>query len=600
MRIGFFLLLICSITAFGGEIKNVNFFQEGEVSKLVIDFEGEKVDASRFHVNDDKQIILDVKNASANQKILRGIDTSEFSGSVVFVSAYPKPGAPNTTRFAIQLRDNVRSVLDLSKNKILLSIENRFGVFSQARIESTEKNIDQIESDNKYSKVNIPKSENISDILENLTLSGPKKYVGKNVSINVQDLSVVDLLKMIADISGFNIILDKDVEKSAPLTLSLTNIPWDQALDTVLQLSKLVARKNSNILMITTLDKATAEKKAEIDAEKLNVVQEPLVTKVFPLSFATTDDMLNILKTYTTKERGDIAVDIRTNSLIVKDTVEVIEKMRKIIETLDTQTPQILIEAKIVEANEQFQKSMGLKNGIFFGYDPVAPIPALGVGPGFTFSTAPNTIAGSGSGNGSTFLGLSVGVFRRVRNLGFTLNMMEFESRGKIISSPKVITQNKKAATITSTDTTSYIQSTVSQGVVNQSFATASATLSLNVTPQVTNEGSINMMVTINKTGFLGRISDNAPPDTLTNNINTNVLVDNGSTIVLGGLYKTQNTESHSGLPFFKDLPIIGWFFRTPYNPQNSRSELIIFLTPRIINQEEAGLISREKAGTNG
>lgn len=599
MRIGFFLLLICSMNTFSGEIKNVNFFQEGEVSKLVIDTEGEKVDASRFHVNDDKQIILDVKNATAGQKILRGIDTSEFSGSVVFVSAYPKPGSPDTTRFAIQLRDNVRSILDLAKNKILLTVENRFGVFSQAKIDATEKNVDQIESDNKLSKVNIPKSENISDILENLTLSGPKKYIGKNISINVQDLSVVDLLKMIADISGFNIILDKDIDKAAPLTLSLTNIPWDQALDTVLQLSKLVARKNANILMITSLEKATAEKKAELDAAALNIVQEPVVTKVFPLSFATTEDMQAILKSYITKDRGDISLDLRTNSLIVRDTVEVIEKMRKIIETLDTQTPQILIEAKIVEANEQFQKSMGLKNGIFFGYDPIAPIPAQGIGPGFSFSSAPNTISGNSAGNGSTFLGLSVGVFRRVKNLGFTLNMMEFESRGKIVSSPKVITQNKKTAVITSTDTTSYVQSTVSNGVVNQSFAQASATLSLNVTPQVTNDGSISMQITINKTGFLGRLSDTAPPDTLTNNVNTNVLVDNGSTIVLGGLYKTQNTESHSGLPFFKDLPIIGWFFRTPYNPQSSRSELIIFLTPRIINQEEAGLINRnEKAGT--
>jgi type IV pilus assembly protein PilQ len=133
----------------------------------------------------------------------------------------------------------------------------------------------------------------------------------------------------------------------------------------------------------------------------------------------------------------------------------------------------------------------------------------------------------------------------------------------------------------------------VSQGVVTNTFAQASAQLSLAVTPQVTNDGSISMQVTISKTGFLGRIADNAPPDTLRNNIDTNVLVENGSTMVLGGLYKTQESQSHSGLPFFKDLPLIGWLFRTPYNPSQTKSELIIFLTPRIINQEKAGLVDR-------
>ncbi|MFZ4713042.1 MAG: type IV pilus secretin PilQ [Bacteriovoracaceae bacterium] len=585
------ILLLCiliSFKAFSSEIKAVNFFQEGDVSKFVIDLDNENPEVTRFHVKEDKQIIIDVKNASASAKVLRGLDTSEFSGAIVYMTVYKKPGSANDLRFAIQLRDNVRSILDVAKNKVLLSVENRFGVFSQQKIESTEKNIDELKSTVATSgnRINIPKSENLSDILENLTLSGPKKYIGKNISINVQDLAIVDLLKMIADTSGFNIIIDKDISTAPPLTLSLTNIPWDQALDTVLQLSKLVARRNSNILMVTTLDKATNEKKAELESEKLTREQEPLVTKIFPLSFATTTDMRTIIEPYITPVRGRLALDERTNSLILRDTVDVIEKVRKVIETLDTQTPQILIEAKIVEANETFQKSIGLRSGISFGYDPITPIPAVGTGPGFSFSTAPNT-------TGSTFLGLTVGVFRRVRNLNFTLNMMEFESKGKIISSPKVITQNKKAATITSTDTTAYTQSTISNGVVTQSFASASANLNLNVTPQVTNDGSIGLQVAISKTGFLGRIADNAPPDTLTNRIDTNVLVENGSTMVLGGMYKTQESESHSGLPFFKDIPLIGWLFRTPYNPSQTKTELIIFLTPRIINQEEAGLVDR-------
>lgn len=587
MKLILFFIFLYSVNLFAGEIKAVNFTQDGEVSKLVLDLDTDSPDATRFHVKEDKQIILDIKNVTAGPKVMRGIDTSEFSGAVVYVTVYKKPGSPNDLRFALQLRDNVRSVLEMYKGKIILSIENRFGVFSQAKVSSSEKNLDEINKENEQSasKVNIPKSDNIIDILENLTQSGPKKYIGKNISLNVQDMSVTDLLKMLADTSGFNIILDKDVEKSPNLTLSLTNIPWDQALDTVLKLSKLVATRNSNILMITTLDKATAERKAQVDIENLNKQQEPVVTKIFPLSYATTGDMSPIVTPYITKDKGNMTEDLRTNSLIVRDTVEVIEKIKKIIEALDTQTPQILIESKIVEASESFQKSIGLSRGISWGYDPISPI-GTPTGPGFTFSTAPNTAA-------TTFVGLQVGVFRRVRNLNFIFNMMEFEGKGKIVSSPKIITQNKKPATITSTETTPYLQTTVSNGVQTNTFASASANLNLNVTPQVTNDGSINMQVTISKTGFTSRVSDAAPPNTLSNNINTNVLVENGSTIVLGGLYKTQDSESHSGLPFFKDLPLVGWLFRTPYNPSSSRSELIIFLTPRIINQEEAGLVDR-------
>jgi type IV pilus assembly protein PilQ len=241
---------------------------------------------------------------------------------------------------------------------------------------------------------------------------------------------------MLADTSGFNVIIDEDVDKSPPLTLTFTNIPWDQALDTVLQLSNLVAKKNSNILMVTTYDKAVAEKQQKLENEKKIAEKEPLVTKIFPISFADLGDIEKILKEYLTPERGKITTDQRTNSLIVKDTVEIIEKMKKIVETLDTQTPQILIEAKIVEATESYSKRIGLENGLTFGYDPVSPIQTSS-GPGFSFNSATSPDA-------ANFMGVSIGVFRRLTNLNFNLQLMENESKARIISSPKVITQNKK------------------------------------------------------------------------------------------------------------------------------------------------------------
>ena len=297
-----FVLLFISLSAYAAdkpaEIKSVNFIQDGEVSKLIIDFD-KNVFAERTHIKDDKQIILDLKNVKSDKKFLRGIDTSEFSGSSVFVSPYLKPGSTNDIRFAIQLRDNVRSFIQNKNNRIILNIENRFGVFSKRKLDKADTQLNPVLSESDK-KLNIPKSNSIQDILENLTMSGVKKYIGKRISINVINVSYAELLRMIADTSGFNIIIDDQVNGLPPLTLSLTNIPWDQALDTILSLGNLVGAKHSNILTIMTAQKAREEKKKELELKNVNKIQEPMVTKIFPLSFATPADILAIIQDYLT------------------------------------------------------------------------------------------------------------------------------------------------------------------------------------------------------------------------------------------------------------------------------------------------------------
>jgi type IV pilus assembly protein PilQ len=594
MKKGFFqlsLLLAFSYNVSAQEIKNVNFVQEGEVSKLIIETDREDVFAERFHVSEDKQIILDLKNVKVSPKYLRGIDTSEFPGSTVFISGYKKPGTTNDIRFAIQLRDNVRSVLEPKGKTIVLNIENRFGVFTANKIRSSENT--SLRSDDKVEDavgLNIPKSNSIEDILQNLTMSGPKKYIGKRISINVRDIPVPDLLNMIADTSGFNIIIDQAVNGAPPLTLTLTNVPWDQALDTVMTLSKLIAQKSSNILVVKTLAVATKEREEELAAAKLKEGLEPLVTRVFLINYAALADIEKIIKDYITKDRGAIQLDERTNSLIVKDTIESIERIKKIIETLDTQTPQILIEAKIVEANESYSKRIGLSRGVTFGYDPVR-ITDTGepTGPGFSFSSAPNSGA-------PTALGMTIGIYKRLLNLDVNLQLMESESKGRIISTPRVVTQNKKKATITSSEQTSFrVQQLAPTGTASAvTFQNISADLNLTVTPQVTNDGAISMGITLTKSAFGTRPTADAPPNITRRNVDTNVLVDNGSTVVIGGLYSTSTLETRSGIPFLKDLPLIGWLFSTPHAPDTTKNELIIFMTPRIMNQDEAGLSDRQ------
>lgn len=598
MKKGFFPLIpifVFSLNISAQEIKSVNFVQEGEVSKLIIEADRDDIIAERFHVSEDKQIILDLKNVKVSPKYLRGIDTSEFPGSAVFISGYKKPGTQNDIRFAVQLRDNVRSILETKGNSIVLNIENRFGVFTLNKIRNSESKNTSLRSDDKIEDVvglNVPKSNGLEDILENLTMSGPKKYVGKRISINVRDIPVQDLLNMIADTSGFNIIIDQTVNSLPPLTLTLTNVPWDQALDTVMSLSKLVAQKNSNILIVKTLAVATKEREEELAAAKLKEGLEPLVTRIFLINYATLGDIQKIVIDYITKDKGSIQLDERTNSLIVKDTVESIERIKKIIETLDTQTPQILIEAKIVEANESYSKRIGLARGITFGYDPIRDINQSNpTGPGFSFSSAPNGAAPS-------VAGMTIGIYRRLTGLDFNLQLMESESKGRIISTPRIVTQNKKAATITSSDQTSFRVQQLATGTAPAvaTFQNVSATLNLSVTPQVTNDGAISLSINLAKSAFGLRPSVDAPPNQTSRNITTNVLVDNGSTVVIGGLYQTSNLEEVSGIPFLKDIPLIGWLFRTPYAPDVNKNELIIFMTPRIMNQEEAGLLNTAKS----
>jgi type IV pilus assembly protein PilQ len=604
MKKGFFrALAVCLLfitTTNAAELSAINFQQKGEISELEMLLDDNNVEATKFHVTEDKQIIIDLKNVTSTDRVMRAFDTSEFSGSIVFVKAYKKPDTKNDIRIALQLRDNVRSVLKRKPNRLVLEIENRFGVFTQSEIKK-EQTFEEKVSDlhEEAGKLNIPRSDSIEDILENLTLSGRKKYIGKRITLDITSLAVSDVLKMIADASGFNIIQTEEVQKLKPLTLNLTNVAWDQALDTILGLNNLVAKKSGIILTITTLKEEKADKELQASLRQLKVKEEPLVAKIFPISYANIKDLKEVLNEYLTEGRGGISLDNRTNSIIVKDTVDTIEKIRKIIGYLDTQTPQVLIESKIVEVNETYKKSIGLEEGLKFGYDPVGSLgdatPSIigdelvtgaDGGPGFSFSSAPNDA-------GNNFFGLSIARFNRLLNLDFKLQLMEFESKGKIVASPKVVAQNKEKAKIETVNTKNFILTTSSgtDGAVTTEAKEVEATLSLEVTPQVTNEGSISLEIALVKEHFTSSSSTVTIPDKFARKLNTSVLIENGSTIVLGGVYNFEKSSAHSGVPFLKDIPLVGWLFRTPDAHTTEKQELIIFMTPRIINQEEAGIV---------
>jgi type IV pilus assembly protein PilQ len=590
MKKGFFLSVIICLSALNvlhsAEMKAINFEQKGEISELELIFDQNDVAASKFQVKEDKQIIIDLSSVEATERVMRAFDTSEFSGGVVFVKAYKKPKSEKDIRIAVQLRDNVRSVLVRKPNRVVLQIENRFGVFSQKKAEEGQSYKEKIAdvSESEAAKLSIPRSDSVEDILDNLTMSGRKKYIGKKITMNLKNVKPEEILKIIAEASGFNIIITEDVKKLEAISLNLVDIAWDQALDTVLEMNKLVAKKNGMILMVNSLENATKEQEALKKAKAAATEQEPLLTKIFPISFANIEDLQKIIAEYSTEKRGKISKDTRTNSLIVKDTSEVLEKVKKIVELLDTQTPQVLIESKIVEVVEIYTKEIGLEQGLTFGYDPFSQSGGSNAGT-FAFSTAPAA--------GRNIFGLSIQRFSRLVDLDFKLNLMESEQKAKIISSPKVITKNNVKAEITQDENVYYLEQSTTDASTTSSWVPQNAKLKLEVTPQVTNEGSISLEVQVLKDSLGAQIAANSPRPETKRKIATQVLVDNGATVVLGGIYTYVNTESHSGVPFLKDIPLLGWLFRTKYNPSTEKKELIIFLTPRIINQEEAGLVDR-------
>lgn len=596
--------LLLASGARAAELRGIDFRQEGEVSLVEFRFDSEDVEAERFHIREDRQIVVDFKAASADAKTLRAFDTSEFDGPVVFVSAYSRPGGSGTVRAVVQLRDNVRSELEQRGGVVVLRVENRFGAFGEEAPAAVAEGAGAPGAGTAgtgagAAVVHVPRSSNVEDILENLTLSGPKRYIGKKISLDIRNVPFQNVLKIIADNSGFSIVLTESAKQAPPLTLSVVNIPWDQLLDMILDLNNLVGERSGSILVIHTLEALSQRRQALADQQRNVETVTPLETRIIPVSYSQTESMREIIAPYMTEGRGSIAEDSRTNSLIIKDTPEALERMAAMIRTLDTQVPQILIESKIVEVSESYARTIGLNNGINTGYDPIGlagvrPVagaaggtsPPTNAGPGFTFSSAP--VVGSEGQEGGVAAGLTIATLGRLRNLNFQLQLMESESKGKVVASPKVITQNNQAASISSTQTTSYVVSTTGDGGTTQSYESVDSSLNMTVTPKVTNDGSIGMVVDISKSSFGGRPSPNAPPDTTQRSVRTNVLVDNGSTIVIGGLYNYETSDAHSGIPFLKDLPLVGWLFRTAWSPSVQKSEMMVFLTPRVINEKEA------------
>ncbi|MEM8843688.1 MAG: type IV pilus secretin PilQ [Pseudomonadota bacterium] len=424
-------------------------------------------------------------------------------------------------------------------------------------------------------------------------------YDGERLSLNFQNIEVRSVLQLIADFTGLNLVVSDSVGGS--LTLRLKNVPWDQALDIILRTKGLDMRENGNVLYIAPSEEIAAREKLELESQQQVEELAPLRSEFIQINYASATDLAELLKdgdNTLLSTRGQVSVDQRTNTLLVQDTAQKLGEIRRLIERLDIAVKQVLIETRIVNANDDFSKDLGARFGVFNVNQDLQDADGKGevVGGNLGFlepirAGTPDAIPlddtlnvnlpipSDGTSGGQfafSFIKLPFGY-----SLNLELSAAQAESRAEIVSNPRVITANQSTARIES-GTEIPFQSATSSGATDVEFK--KAVLSLEVTPQITPDDRINMQVNVTN-DTVGELTVDGTPSIDTNEIESNVLVDNGQTVVLGGIYTENSSESEVKVPFFGDLPVAGRLFRRE-SINYDKSELLIFITPKIIDEE--------------
>ncbi|WP_290867631.1 type IV pilus secretin PilQ [Aquabacterium sp.] len=432
-------------------------------------------------------------------------------------------------------------------------------------------------------------------------------YAGEKLSLNFQNIEVRALLQVIADFTNFNVVTSDTV--TGNVTLRLKDVPWDQALDIIMQAKGLGVRKSGNVLWIAPKDEINAKEKMDLEAKAQVANLEPTRTQAFQLNYTKAEEIAKGLTGNNTTSssgnasrilspRGSVIYETRTNQLFVNDIPSKLEEVQQMIAKIDIPVRQVLIEARIVEADDSFGRTLGARLGTS---NTTAVASAgnwnLGIGGNYTGAQSSYTGTAASTANsyfvnlpatalssGASAATLGVSLFSSSANhaLNLEISALEADGKGKIVSSPRVITADQVKALIEQGTELPY-QSATSSGATAVSFRKAN--LKLEVTPQITPEGGIIMAVDINKDS-VGQVTT-AGYAINTKHIQTQVLVENGGTVVIGGIFVQSEDETENKVPFLGDIPILGFFFKN--NIRNaSRSELLIFLTPKVVSDKAA------------
>jgi type IV pilus assembly protein PilQ len=512
------------------------------------------------------QVIVDFLNTALPESLRRRLDVSDFGTPVAQVNAFTQGSG---TRLVIEPR----------------------GLWEQNAYQSDTRFVVEVK----------PVKEDPTRLFQG-TRQG---YQGERLSLNFQNVDVRSLLQVIADFTNLNIITSDSVQGS--ITLRLKDVPWDQALDIILQSKGLDMRKNGNVIIVAPREEIAAKEKLELEARNQIADLEPLRTENFVINYQKADDVRKLLvddKQRLLSKRGSVMVDTRTNQMFVQDTTARLEEVRRLLQRIDVPVPQVLIEARIVEADDRFSQNLGAR----FGFARVTNNTWFNSGAGSTFGagttssgtntitvggttvTNPNNVnlpAGGLGGFSAGSIGLTLFNNSVTGLLNLELSALEADGRGKIVSSPRVITADKVKALIEQGTEIPY-QAATSSGATQIQFR--KAVLKLEVTPQITPEGAIFLNVNVNRDSPSSIATGGAGVAIDTKNVQTQVLVENGGTVVLGGIYEQTERTTTTKVPLLGDIPVLGWLFRNR-TKVNDRTELMIFITPRVVSERVAAAV---------
>ncbi|MGQ0507298.1 MAG: type IV pilus secretin PilQ, partial [Myxococcaceae bacterium] len=524
---------------------------------------------------DPRSAVLTLSGARLPKSLERSLDTSALETPVKMVSAFSVAG------------DKVRVVI-AADGAIEESVTKSHGGLSWRL------NVKGVKTE---AVASAPKAAGFSSEAPAFAAQGAPRasYSGRRVSFEFKDIDIHNLLRVIAEVSKKNIVVADDV--SGKVTIRLRNVPWDQALELILRSKGLGKEELGSIIRVAPLATLEAEAKLRAERRKALEVQEELVVQLVPVNYAKADEMAPRVKDVLSS-RGTVTVDGRTNVLIVRDIASNIGRARSLVSNLDTQTPQVLIESRIVEANTTFSRQIGVQwggqaqmapgtgnpTGIAFPYTARVAGGSTAEGNAGTSSTpdfAVNLPAAVGTGSGGA-LGFIFGSAGGAVALNLRLSALENQGAVKTISAPKVTTLDNTAAKISQGISIPFSQ--VSATGVNTTFI--EARLSLEVTPHITQDGSVLMQISAqNNQPDPSSTGANGQPAIQRKEANTQVLVKDGDTTVIGGIYVRRSATSESMVPFFGRIPVLGFFFKNNAESE-TRQELLIFITPRIINRQ--------------
>ncbi len=547
----------------GDHIQDISFHrtQEG-AGQVAITLSNPDIIVNVDMEHEINNLAIKIVNTKLPRKLDRRLDVMDFATSISFVDTFSKRG---DVFINISVRGNYEYHAYQTKNIYMIEVKEK------VQIKQKQLKIEE------------------------------RKYEGQLVSFNFQDINVRAALSLLFDLPGVNLNMVAGDEVKGYVTLRLKNIPWDQALDIILEARGLGMRKIGNVVMIDLKKNIDERRQRELTAQQKIKELEPLYTEFIIINYAKATDIVGLLRTggqhSFISSRGSVSMDERTNTVIIQDTAAKIKEIRNLISSLDTPVRQVLIESRIVVANSSFGKELGVKfgysgnedlghgNGIVLG-GKLGGDTRFSSGTGFT---SENT-AGEGDGENllislpasapTAALGLAVGKIGSYL-LQLELSAMQSEGNGEIVSSPRVITGNQQEAVITQGTEIPYYQSAGLGAVAKVQFK--QAVLELKVTPQITPDDRVSMTLEIKKDSPGAEMGGEISIEK--REVKTNVLVDNGETVVLGGVYERNERNSMRRIPFFADLPLIGALFRHK-SRNTSKSELLIFVTPKILKED--------------